>query len=623
MKIWLLLCLIFLIGLPSVTVAQIQAQDLDRVQLAIRYYQQKDYEKAAALYKELYESTLSRTYFERYITCLIGIPDYDKASEEIEKAIRTNENDPDLYVQWAFLLKNQGLEEESNEKLQDALSLVVPSRAEYIQLANSMVSRGEYDFAEKVYQEAMQKLPDENFHYELGRVYLYERDYQKMFDEYMILIRTDESLIVGVQSNILSALRSDVDNSLHEYFRTLLIKKIQEDPDVIVYNRMLVWYFMQVNNFAGALRQEIALDRRTNAEDIPLNELAKIAGRNGDYKDAIDAYNYLIDKGKEQSLYRTAVQGRMQLEYLQFTETKQEERLPEQLNNQFEETLEELGTSAETYSLIIDYAHFLAFYYGQSERALSILNEAMSLRDLTLYQQDLIKTELADVNVYGGDMYEAILLYSQVIENNKTNDLGDQVKLKKAKLGYYMGDLNWAKAQLDVIKASTSKLVANDAMQLSIFIGTNTSSDTTQVPVQQFGRADLLRFRNQQEESWAVLDSIETNYPYNSLIDDIYYRKAGLLASNGDFEQAATYLEKIVTGYAYDLLGDDAMFELADIYENHLNRKEEAAELYKNLLLQFPGSVYASEAREIFRSLETENPINPEDTETNFFDNNL
>ncbi len=201
--------------------------------------------------------------------------------------------------------------------------------------------------------------------------------------------------------------------------------------------------------------------------------------------------------------------------------------------------------------------------------------------------------------------------------------MGDEVKLRKAKLGYYMGDLNWAKAQLDAIKASTSKLVANDAMQLSIFISTNTSSDTTQVPVQLFAEADLLSFRNQGDESWAILDSIEANYPYNSLIDDIYYRKANLLVAAGDFDEAAVYLEKIIAGYSYDLLGDDAMFMLAEIYQDHLNRKDEAEELYKNLLLQFPGSVYASEARNEYRGMEAEGQNADMNHEVEFIDGDI
>ena len=107
-----------------------------------------------------------------------------------------------------------------------------------------------------------------------------------------------------------------------------------------------------------------------------------------------------------------------------------------------------------------------------------------------------LKAELADVYVYSGDLWEAVITYSQVIETNKSAPISDDVKFKKAMLGYYMGNFKWAKAQLDALRASTSKLIANDAMDLSLFISENMESDSLTAPLQMFARADLQIFRN-------------------------------------------------------------------------------------------------------------------------------
>ena len=612
-RIWLVVWVVFVLMIsPMVGRAQQQTLDVNKVQLASRYFQTKDFDKAAILYKELYESTESQTYFELYISCLIGISDFETAEDEIKRAIRRRNNDAKLYVQWAYLLKEQDREEEYREMMGKAIETVKSTRTEYVSLANAMISRGEYEFAEILYQEGRKRLPQENFYYEMGRVYLYQRNYEKMFEEYLLLIREDETRLINMQSTVQSAFRADVDNSLHEYLRVLLLKRIQEEPDVLVYNRMLIWYFLQEKNFASALRQQVALDRRTGNEDLQIIELARIAGRNGEYKDADNAYDYMIAKGSDNEFFVDSHQERMHLAYQQFTETKTEEREPQLINDQFERTISLIGLSADTYQLLIDNAHFLAFYFGQANKAITLLTDGMALPNLTKIETDEIKTELADVNVFGGDMYEAILLYSQVIESNKTNDLGDEVKLKKARLGYYMGELDWAKAQLDVIKASTSKLVANDAMQLSMFIGNNASSDTTQVPLQKFARADLHSFRNEKEQAWAILDSIEAETPYTSLLDDIYYRKANVLVAEGEYLAAAEYLQEIITNYAYDLLGDDALFLLAGIYERQLHEQAKAEELYKNMLLNYPGSVYVPESRERYREMKGESEVESE-----------
>jgi tetratricopeptide (TPR) repeat protein len=177
------------------------------------------------------------------------------------------------------------------------------------------------------------------------------------------------------------------------------------------------------------------------------------------------------------------------------------------------------------------------------------------------------------------------------------------VKLKKAKLGYYLGNFSWAKAQLDVLKASTSKLTANDAMELSLLIGNNLNLDTTAVPLQMFARADLLFFRNKDKKAMATLDSLAEIYPYHTLIDDILFRKAKIEIDQQNYATAAEHFEKIISGFSYDLLGDDAHFMLAELYNYNLGEKEKAKDLYKTILTRYPGSVFIEESREKYREL--------------------
>jgi len=207
-----------------------------------------------------------------------------------------------------------------------------------------------------------------------------------------------------------------------------------------------------------------------------------------------------------------------------------------------------------------------------------------------------------------------VIAYSQVIESNKANTLGDDVKFKKAKLGYYMGNFSWAKAQLDALRASTSKLIANDAMDLSLFISENLESDSIATPLKIFARADLHLFRNNFPEALAALDSVSTLYPDNSLIDDVDFRKASILQKQGKYEEAATLLNTIVKDHSWEMLADDALYQLATIYATKLNRKQEAMELFKKMLTDYPGSIYVVDARAEYRKMQdsenkTEAPV--------------
>ncbi|RKD91725.1 tetratricopeptide repeat protein [Mangrovibacterium diazotrophicum] len=602
MYIRICIALCFLFGAGG-ALAQLQVPDVSKVQLANKYYQGHEYEKAAVLYDELFQNTKSSYYFDLYLTCLTESGDFEAAEKEIKKALRKDETQATLYVQWATLLKKQGDDEGAEKKLQESLEAVPASRADYIRLSNAYLNTGSYDYAEKLYLQAPQKIPGENFYYELGRVYLFERNYSKMFDTYLDMIRNDENTLSRMESAVQSAFRLDVDNSLREKLKSLTLQRMQQEPTVIAYNRLLIWLFLQEKNYTQALRQQIALDRRGLDESPMIMELARIAARNDEYTEALKAYDYLISKGDVTPYFYQAKLVRADLLYRHFSVGAVGAKTSEELAAEFEKCFGELGYVAETQILVLDYAHLLAFHLNRADKAVELLEFGMKMPRLQQIEIDELKTELADVYVLTGDVYEAILLYSQVIENNKTNELGDQVKLKKARLGYYMGEMAWAKAQLDVLKASTSKLIANDAMELALFIGNNMNLDTTSVPLQMFARADLLQFRNQTESAWAVLDSLQNEYPFHSLQDDIYYRKASIMEKQAKWTEAASFLEQLVADYPWDLLADDALLELGNLYRTKLNDPEKAQGYYLKLLEDHPGSVHVSEARNWYRQL--------------------
>lgn len=605
----MLLGMMLIMLFPNIVSAQRLKLDVNKLQLANKYYQNQDFEKAAGLYKEVYDVAGSQYYFTMYLNCLFQLNEFDQAESEIKKQLRRNHDDPAMYVQWGYLLTRLNRMDEANEKFDQALKAVPNNKADYSRLANEFLSRQEYDYALKVYQLGSKKLPGESFHYELARIYLYQRNYQLMFGEYLSLLQEDESSLGRVQSSMLTAFRLDVDHSLQDQFRIALLRRIQQNPDATVYNKLLIWLFMQDKQFAQALRQSIALDKRNGQEDALIANLAHVAGNNDGVDDAIKAYDYLIDKGTSGHYYKQAYHGRMELLYHQFVEELAPEGDLSALKTQFDKTFQVIGFAPDNTQLVIDYAHFLAFYQHDISEAMALLKKQSGLGGNTSLQRDQLKNQLADIYVLKGDLWEAVLLYSQVIEANKENSLGDVVKLKKAKLGYYMGNLKWAQAQLDVLKASTSKLIANDAMELSIFISNNSAMDTTKTPMRMFAKADYYTFCNNDSMAWSMLDSIETNYSSNELMDDIYFRKAKTLVIRGNYVKAAGFLEKIINGYAYDLLGDDAMFLLAELDQKKLNKVGEAEDLYKKMLTQYPGSIYVEEAREQYRELRGEVPV--------------
>jgi len=594
---------LFLVLLAKPAEAQVNIDSGDLI-LAGKYYQSGDFGKAADLYLKVYGISLQPAYFNIFLNCMVELKDFERAEKEIKKNLRGSQSKSELYVQLGYIQKLQGKDDDAKKSFDKALENVRHNKQSYISLANEFLSRSEYEYAERVYDKGEKDLPGEDFHLEMARIFMFQRNYGQMLDEYFSVLSLDENNLVNVQNSIVSALALDVDSSLNDLFRSKLLLQIRKEPQKLVFNRLLIWFFIQEKNFADALREQVALDKRTGTEADQILVLADIAGKNKGYDEALKGYDYLLSKGNKTPFYTRAVKERMNLKYNRVTDFGNTDVSEAgTLNEEFNQCFAVLGYTPESYGLLINQAHLLAFYLGKPDDALILLEKGSKIKGLNLFQASEIKMETADVEVYKSDEWEAVLLYSQIVEDNKTNDLGDDAKLKKARLSYFLGDFKWAQAQLDVIKASTEKMTANDAFELSELISNNLGTDTTDIPMQMFARADFYSFRNQDSLALQVFDSIEVKYPAHNLIDDVLYRKAMIFQKQGKYELAAQNLESIVDKYSYGLLADDALFDLAEIYQFHLNRKDKAQELYKQMMVKYPGSVYVSESRNRYRFL--------------------
>ena len=100
------------------------------------------------------------------------------------------------------------------------------------------------------------------------------------------------------------------------------------------------------------------------------------------------------------------------------------------------------------------------------------------------------------------------------------DQLGESARFRNARLSYFAGDFAWAQEQFDILKQATSKLISNDAIDLSVFILDNLAKDTLGEALQLYASAELKVFQNQYDEALNILDSIQYVNVENTLEDD-------------------------------------------------------------------------------------------------------
>ena len=227
----------------------------------------------------------------------------------------------------------------------------------------------------------------------------------------------------------------------------------------------------------------------------------------------------------------------------------------------------------------------------------------MSYRNIIASDAAKCKLLLADIYLSINEIWEASLLYSQVEKDFKYEALGDEAKYKNALVYFYTGDYDWAKAQLDILKGSTSKLISNDAMRLSLLISDNLLFDTTGAALKMYGRASLNFEQNKLENALVILDSMNPIYLAHNIIDEVCFLQYQIYFKQKKYTDCVIALEKIINGYRYEILADEAVFKLAILNDNFLENSEKAQELYKILFTDYPGSIYVPEARTRYRKI--------------------
>lgn len=593
-------CLFFLSGLSFVGICQ--QQDL---KLAQFYYRDGEYEKAAELFKKLSVKSngYNEYYYSQYIESLLALEAYDEAMADVNKVIKTKPNEISLYVTKGNLLERQGRSEEADAQFRKAITNLTPSRGLINNLGNSFTRLTKYDLALEVFEKGEELLDNSGvFSYNLAELYRRKNEQEKMVHYYLQSPLATIERIASVQNYFDRHLDEKED---YEMLRKKLYEKVQQDPDNIFYPEMIEWVFIKNNEYSKALRQARALDRRLQENGARIYSLAQIAANAKDYDTAIKAYNYILnDKGQSSSYYIESKRALLNTKRkkLLFSDTYTKEDLG-LLKSEYDLFLDEMGRGKNTAFIMLELAQLQGLYLNDLNGAINTLNSLITMPGANNYVRANAKIDLGDYYLMQDEVWEATLLYSQVDKEFKEDYLGERARFKNAKLSYFIGDFQWAQEQFDILKSATTKLISNDAIDLSVFIMDNANLDTTYAPMALYADAELLLFQNKITEAFSKLDSINVLFPEHSLEDDVYFAKAKNYEERKMYDEAATLYKKIVEKFPEDIRADNALFALAQMSENHYNRPEEAKGYYERIFLEYSDSTFSIEARKRFRIL--------------------
>lgn len=598
-KIFLLLFLI----ISSVTIAQNPAQKKaqNNYILAENYYREGAYEKATQIYKKLYDSSpFNTTYLGRLISCYQETDQFLIAENLLKSRIKANKSQVYLYVYLGYNFEKQQQKEKAQENYKIAINSLDKTPSYGAILGRLFKEYNLLDDAILAYEKAMEANKNANYNFQIAQIYGEKGNFKKMFESYIDLVDKNDQYFSLVQRYTSTYITDDAENEANILFRKTLLRKSASNPKD-VWNTLLSWLFTQQKDYTKALIQEKALYQRKPDDLSAIFTIGQIAFNDKSFDASQQCFNFVVEKSTTKN---EIINANLYLANIAVaTKNPDTETIFKNLFTTF-------GKNTATIKLQVAYADFLTFSKNEPTKANIVLEEALSFAN-SKFDKARIKLKLGDVLVFTGKFNKALIYFSQIQTQLKNHELGQEARFKVAQTSYFKGDFDWAKAQLKVLKSSTTQLIANDAVDLFLKISDNEPVDSIPSGLKQLANAELMAFQNKNDAALAELNSLFTKKDVfingltsgEVIYDDVLFFQAKLFIKQKRYEEALVSLSKIIEADNQGFLTDDVYFMMAETYNNNLNNTEKAQEYYQKIIFEHPSSIYLVDARKKYRKL--------------------
>ena len=596
-------------------------------ELAYVLYNQNDFTRAAILLEDIVEANpRDELSYRRYLQCLIKTNQQEKAIKFIKKKVKkspypilyvvdecyVNTTFPDGPNKQKYTLRAEELKALIIEQL--TVHAMEQMGQQHIAIAQRFEQYELKEYAIAVLQSADQILGNINpeISNKLAELYMETGNREKGLQRYVMLMLSGvpfESMKQVFETQI-------TDSADYVLLQRLLLKQIEQNPEVTAFSEGLKWTFVKQGNWQSAFLYTRSIDKRLKENGERVFELGELCQSNGEYPVALQCFQYCI--GLKETFFDPALAQAKWIDVTYDITMKGRPRIEDviQLQKQMLAFEQNYGPQEASLFNALKYAQLLIRYdslfavtqesgkISGSQQAINLLEKYIDpsthLKKISLAK---VKMTLGDVLLSRGDVWTSELLYAQVEKDFTEEEMGQFAKFKRAELSFYRGDFDWASMQLEVLKSATTQLISNDAMELALVIIDNLGIDSNYTALTWYGKALLAEKQQHYKLANKYLDSITTEFPGHGLSDEILYVKARMAETTGDYVAATNLLETLSIAYNFDILADNSLYKLGMIYMYSMNQPEKAKIAFEKLIEKYSSSVYIVDARREYRKI--------------------
>lgn len=565
-------------------------------QLANNYFDRGEFEKALVSYEELLKMQVGNSnYFQRVVECYQQLEQYDKAEKALQERL-DKYRQSNLLVELGYNYQLQKNNEKATKYYDQAIEKIKINANEVYGIAYVFERKSLIDYALLAYQTALEKEPKMSFNFQMAVLYGQKGNTDLMIETFLAEGFQNPQNLPIIQNQLSRFMTEDTDENFNNTLRKALLLRTQKSQDLF-WNDFLSWYYVQLKEYSKAFIQQKAIYKRNPESFSNIVNLAEMAIDDKDSEAAKEILIFVLDNTNNLDLL---IQAHSYLVEMKI-DIATEKDYPA-ITQELDVLIKQFGVSPYTLSLLKLDANFSAFHLKDTEKAKTILKNAMDM-PLNKYQLAEVKMDLADILLFEEKFNQALIYYSQ-IENDLSGDvIGQEASLKTAKTSYYKADFKWASHQLKVLKSASTQLIANDALDLFLLISDNTVEDSTQVALKQFSRGDFLLYQNKKQDALSQFQLILKEHKGEEIEAVTLLRIGKIYEKQGDYTKALENYNEIITNHKDGIYIDEALYYSAEIYNLILNDAEKAKPLYEEMIFKHEDSIYYVDSRKKYRQL--------------------
>ena len=571
---------------------------------AERLFNEAKFDSAAQVYLRLFndESPKNPATYLSLSRALYETQNFDRLGLVAEK-YRIDSEDPLGYIDQYWALVSKGKTKKADNLWKEIVAYSASStEVNCSRLMQRLIRYGAFHQAKHVFVQfapAIQTAP-QNLVEQYLELYFLEDSMHKALTLSMEYLQERPS---QVEDFTRFFDRQKSKDGFYNLFKQELFTYTSQHPEVSFTLHVLIWLEQIHGNFGEAARFGLMLARRSSDFTPNLLTLAQDAFNNDALHQCLDLCDFVLTSDYVSAFGGKAAQLKLSTQ----------KRLLEKGDNDavdlnyLEKALLDLAKNNEASpsiqtEAILEYCSIQIKYRQDINSTVAFLDSLIQSNSLKRKNLNRIKLLYGEALTMQGKPWKALIVYTQVDHDDGDGILGEEARFKKAELSYYEGEFEWAQAQLNILKGATSELIANNAIQLSVFITDNLGLDSNTDAMMGYAAIELLVAQHRLNEAITSLNAWEQVYDEHVLMDNALVMRAEIYEKQRNPEAAIRTYNRLLERFESSILCDNVHWALAELYQKR-EEHERVKEHCLAILTDFPDSRLVNSARELYRKL--------------------